>query len=489
MRDVALDVPTAMLLESAPLDVVILTNGPGEVLTWVRPVVLELHRQAIAVQQRQHLRISVILSPCPHASGQEVEILRSWREVDRVQAPAAFSQFLFSGKTAQNWSWHPRGVVVFLGGDRLFPVLIGRRLGYRTVVYAEWETQWSRWIDRFAAMNELARLTLPKRDRYKCEVIGDLMADAAHYGELNSSVFTNNFTENFAEIDWRLNPPNLSYSPNTNLIGLLPGSKPMKLKVLLPFMLAIVDLLQQNIRENPSNLAANLSSNSSPNLKFFLPVSPTLNLTTLSQFAAPEFNPLIQRFQWSSGTLIPGDSQAINPDDQLPYLRTSQGNRVYLWTQTPAYNLLDQCTLCLTTVGANTAELGALAKPMIVLLPLHQLDVMRAWDGLPGLLANLPIVGGWFAALINRSVLWWLNTRAQGSCLAWPNIWANRQGLMPIVPELLGRFSAGEVVQVIEDWLTHPDKLEGVRERLRSVRGEPGAAQRLVGLIWQVIVK
>jgi len=31
--------------------------------------------------------------------------------------------------------------------------------------------------------------------------------------------------------------------------------------------------------------------------------------------------------------------------------------------------------------------------------------------------------------------------------------------------------------------------LESVRERLRSVRGEPGAAQRLVGLIWQVIVK
>jgi lipid-A-disaccharide synthase len=39
-------------------------------------------------------------------------------------------------------------------------------------------------------------------------------------------------------------------------------------------------------------------------------------------------------------------------------------------------------SLCLTTVGANTAELGSLAVPMIVLLPTQQLDAMRAWDGL-----------------------------------------------------------------------------------------------------------
>jgi len=49
---------------------------------------------------------------------------------------------------------------------------------------------------------------------------------------------------------------------------------------------------------------------------------------------------------------------------------------------------------------------------MIVLLPTHQLDAMR-WDGIPGLLANLPVVGTGMANVIN-----WLALRQLG-LLAW----------------------------------------------------------------------
>ena len=40
-----------------PVDIVILTNGPGEVATWVRPVVKALREQL----RENRLRISVIL--------------------------------------------------------------------------------------------------------------------------------------------------------------------------------------------------------------------------------------------------------------------------------------------------------------------------------------------------------------------------------------------------------------------------------------------
>ena len=40
-----------------PVDVVILSNGPGEVATWVKPVVRSLRQKA------PNYRISVILSP------------------------------------------------------------------------------------------------------------------------------------------------------------------------------------------------------------------------------------------------------------------------------------------------------------------------------------------------------------------------------------------------------------------------------------------
>ena len=52
-----------------PIDIIILSNGPGEVTTWVRPVVQAL-REKLGIDRVQ-VRISVVLSPCPNASGRE----------------------------------------------------------------------------------------------------------------------------------------------------------------------------------------------------------------------------------------------------------------------------------------------------------------------------------------------------------------------------------------------------------------------------------
>ncbi|MDD1427693.1 lipid-A-disaccharide synthase, partial [Dolichospermum sp. ST_sed9] len=100
---------------TSPVDILILSNGPGEVTTWVRPVVKAL--RAELGNDRSQVRISVILSPCPHASGKEFAIALAYPEVDRVQVPEYFWQFLIWGKTAENWEWRNKGVVVFLGGD------------------------------------------------------------------------------------------------------------------------------------------------------------------------------------------------------------------------------------------------------------------------------------------------------------------------------------------------------------------------------------
>ena len=108
---------------STSIDILILSNGPGELCTWVKPVVQEL-RQRFGEGQ---YRISVVLSPCPNASGQESEIARSYPEVDRVQDATYFFRFLLWGKTEARWDWRSKGIVLFLGGDPLFPVILGRR--------------------------------------------------------------------------------------------------------------------------------------------------------------------------------------------------------------------------------------------------------------------------------------------------------------------------------------------------------------------------
>lgn len=218
-----------------------------------------------------------------------------------------------------------------------------------------------------------------------------------------------------------------------------------------------------------------------PQTKFVIPVAPTLDLQTLASFADPQKNSFVQTFGFSGASLILPDDTGRGlpcPYDH-PILKTGTGLCVQLWTQTPAYDLLSQCCLCLTTVGANTAELGALAVPMIVLLPTQQLDAMRSWDGLPGLLANLPLVGSGFAKLINALVL-----RRLG-LLAWPNIWAQEM----VVPELVGKLQPSEVGEMVLDFLDHPEKLDQIRAKLRRIRGEAGAANKLAQLVYEEIEK
>ncbi|NJR32616.1 MAG: lipid-A-disaccharide synthase, partial [Chamaesiphon sp. CSU_1_12] len=75
---------------SQPIDLIILSNGPGEVTTWIPPVVRAL-RDRLG-NDRELVRISVILSPCPNASGREVQIVESYPEVDRVQGAKHFTK-------------------------------------------------------------------------------------------------------------------------------------------------------------------------------------------------------------------------------------------------------------------------------------------------------------------------------------------------------------------------------------------------------------
>ncbi len=412
-----------------PIDILILSNGPGEVTTWVRPVVKALREQL--GNDRLQVRISVILSPCPHATGKETAIAKSYPEVDRVQASEHFWQFLLWGKTAENWEWRSKGIVIFLGGDQVFPVIIGKKLGYKTVVYAEWEARWHNFIDKFAIMKAEVAKNVSSKYADKFTVVGDLMLEAAAENEITSPI---------------VNPKS-----QINIIGILPGSKSAKLTQGVPLMLAIAEYIHSKL----------------PQTKFFIPVAPTLDLPSLSNFANPKNNRFTKAFNFQGADLIDNN------------LVTSTGLNVELKQENPAYHLLSQCSICLTTVGANTAELGALAVPMIVLLPTQQLDAMRSWDGLPGIFANLPGVGSSFAKLIN----WWM-LKNKG-LLAWPNIWAQAE----IVPELVGKLQASEVGEMVLDLLENPQKLVAIRDKLRSARGEGGAAKKLAILVKEELFK
>ena len=420
-----------MMNPSQPIDLIILSNGPGEVTTWIPPVVRAL-RDRLG-NDRELVRISVVLSPCPNASGREVQIVESYPEVDRVQGAEHFSKFLVWGKTAENWDWRERGVAIFLGGDQFFPVVIGKRLGYQTVIYAEWDARWHNLVDRFAVMNDRVMAKVKPQYADKFTVVGDLMVDNRIEAVKNDL---------------------------QTLIGILPGSKAAKLGMGLPLMLAIAEYLQA----------------AQPQLKFAIPVAPTIDIPTLASYADPARNPVIALVNGATATLESGDGGEGETRSHY-YLQTAKGLRVELRTE---HDWLVDCTLCLTTVGANTAELGGLGVPMIVLIALQQLDAMRAWDGALGILVNLPLLGSPIAKIVNTIAFRTLGSKK----LAWPNIWANGE---EIVPELVGYLDAKNVAEVALDYLEHPEKLAAMRSRLQQVRGEAGAGDKIATIVQSLI--
>lgn len=416
----------AILTELAsPVDVLILSNGPGEVTTWVRPVVQAL-RQLLGYD---NLRISVILSPCPHAMGKEAEVVRNYTEVDRVQNSQHFWDFLLWGKTAEQWSWHSQGVVLFLGGDQFFALAIAKRLGYRSVVYAEWDARWPRWIDAFGVMNEQVRQALPQAYQSKATVVGDLMVDVDTVDPVENS----------------------STKP---LIGLLPGSKAAKLSQGVPLEVAIAVELHKT----------------HPQYQFQLFLAPTVDLEQLQSYGKVESNPLVA----AMGNV---EVEVIDNGEEEPYLLTATGLKIPICSQFPALTELRRLTFALTTVGANTAQLGALGIPMVILLPTQHTEALKHLDGLPGLIARLPWVGRQSTRLINHLIA------RKKRLFAWPNLWAGRE----IVPELLGDLTPAGVASRLTPWLDNPELLTKIRQQLQQVRGQSGAAIAMAKLVMEQI--
>jgi lipid A disaccharide synthetase len=408
--------------------IVLVCNGPGELATWVRPLAQRLHRDLPLrpLQPLASIGLQLVLVPCPNATGSEHQVAERMQLFERILPARRFWWLLL--RPRRHGPWPRRGVVVFLGGDQFWTVLLSARLGYRHLTYAEWVARWPRWNDRIAAMGPAAADQIAPRWRSRCRVVGDLMADLSEAARAERPL---------ASGEW---------------VALMPGSKRAKLQVGMPFLLDTADRLAA-LR---------------PGCRFLLPVAPTTSVAELLAYAGPA-NPIAAHYASREPRL------EACPDG--PVLCTAAGTRILLVEQQPAHGVLSQCALALTTVGANTAELGALGVPMIVLVPTQHLQVMQAWDGGLGILARLPLLR-W---LLGAAMTAW-RMRHHGF-LAWPNISAGRA----VVPERVGTISPAEIAAEAADWLAQPQRLEGMRNDLRSLRGQPGAVASLAAMVRELL--
>ncbi len=409
-------------MQETSLVVVLMSNGPGEIATWVRPLAEKLHSKLLMrPRNAAATSLRLVLVPCPNATGHEMNAAKKWKQFEQITPAKSFWKLLISPQSFGPWP--SKGIVVFLGGDQFWSVLLSARLGYRHITYAEWIARWPQWNDRIAAMSSKVKDRLPKRFKKRCTIVGDLMADL------------NNLAKNEEPL------------PPGKWVALMPGSKTAKLCVGVPFLIEVADHLAKLL----------------PECRFLLPVAPTTSLEEITYFISSQ-NPIADKYYSSIKSIKEAETKS-------PWRRliTKEGTEIHLQENPPAHNLLSQCDIALTTVGANTAELGALGVPMIVVVPTQHLTVMQAWDGFLGILGRIPGLRWCIGFLLSA---WRLKNKG---FLAWPNISAGRL----IVPEKVGKIFPNEIAQEAADWLKAPNRLKGQKEDLQSLRGMPGAVEAM----------
>ena len=420
---------TAISNDSAA--VVIVSNGPGELSTWVKPVLdylVEQNHKSINSNLPKY-KLVLTLVPCPHATGQEFSVANDWQIFDLIIPAKRFLKLLFKPSSFGNWP--KKGVVVFLGGDQFWNILLAKRLGYQSITYAEWIARWPRWNLHIAAMNEEVRNKLPKKFKKKCQVIGDLMAD----------------------INNNLSP--INEISNGKWIAILPGSKKAKLSIGIPFFLEVAD----NISENGDDV------------NLMIPIAPTTEIKDFLYFQSDK-NPITKYYSSKIKSIKKIENSIFDF-----VLETCKNTKIFILNQNSNHNILSQCKLALTTVGANTAELAAINLPMIVVLPTQHLNAMNAWDGIFGIMGKINLLNRIQTFLIKRYYL------KNKKFLAWPNIKANKQ----IIPERVGIISPKEISDEVIYLLNKNTILLEQKINLLKIRGKKGAIKKLSNLILDTI--
>ena len=148
-------------MKNKPLAVVIVSIGPGELATWVKPVINELNKinKPLDKKDIHNFTLRLVLVPCPNATGKEFAVAKSWNKFELITQSKSFWKLLINPSSFAQW--RKKGVVIFLGGDQFWSILLAKRLGYMNITYAEWISRWPQWTDKIGAMNEKVKELIP----------------------------------------------------------------------------------------------------------------------------------------------------------------------------------------------------------------------------------------------------------------------------------------------------------------------------------------
>ncbi len=292
--------------------VVLVSNGPGELQTWVKPVLAEIRRQAPDAET------VISLIPCQFASGNETKIARDFG-ADHVTSPAeAVKAMAGAGEGPLSGT---ASAVIGLGGNTRMAVRLARRLQapvYRYSFIPYWHPGLSRlYVHDDSALRKARLLGAPAG---RLANIGNLVADALADSE----------------------PALFSGSPK---LLLMVGSRDRYTRAVLPLMLAALDLVAEAL----------------PGLAVTWPVSRLLSDEAVADAIA------------ATGPEVIGGYGGVRDGDTIV---TPGGLRITMAAESERYSWMKAADAALTIPGTNTLELGIAGTPAVVILPLNRPEII-----------------------------------------------------------------------------------------------------------------
>lgn len=420
------------------MDFVLVSNSPGEIAGWVKPVAVELSQR---LSTKDGHRVWVCLPPCQFASGREAQVAAGFPGVTGVLSPAQTVALAFLGRRPKGFTTGSRGVVVHLGGDHWYSRAIAQKLGYKALLYTDRIAPPEAGFEMFAAESDRVRDKLVRSgvDVKKIRVIGSLMVDAVRPSVSREEARTV-----------------LGVPEDAMCVAVLPGSRRSEVANAAPFFLRVVDLMTRI----------------QPNLRFVMPLSPFVPVEFLETVARQGSR--IRGLAGSSGKIVRSGSG-------FPSLVTEAGAEITLveagaFGDGHQYNVMVASDVAICLPGTNTAELGFLGIPHVVVLPTNRPEAIPL-TGAYGIVGQMPLLGAYLKRRLIPKIL--DNMKFLGI--------PNRRAWRKVTPEVVGVLKPEDVVIAASSLITTRSERERISRDLREVMGQPGAASRLVDMMLEVV--
>jgi len=408
-------------------DLIIFSNGPGEVSTWVKPVI-EAVRKRTDLAARY--RTTLIMHPCQFGSGNEHRVAGDFEGVDKTITPGQYVKIILFGARAYGFS--RRGIVFSLGGDLMHPVLFQKRIRGKYTLYAySHNTGHERHYERLFVRNGYVRDSYLKRGVRPDRVV--IVGDLVH----SSLACLRDRDEVRKEI---------GVSGREKMVIFMPGSRDFEVTYMLPVFLRVMD-----------GLTSRLS-----NTRVFILKSSYITYELIER--GLEMGGRIREAESLPGKLKRNDDGGW----EIEYVggkrvRILEGGLEY-WGKGVDF--------AVTLPGTNTIQLAYRKIPELVVAALNKPEVIPV-EGLFGLMKWVPIIG---KPVLKRAVLRYAK---KFPFAALPNIYTGQE----VVPELFGVFQTDDITRRLVDILEKGEEKE-IKKRLSQFVPTRDPARLIVNAVW-----